>query len=182
VIGAAIAVGAYFGALPSVDMAPARTTFVVEGYPLDNSPQAAAAFPGNKVVLLAVVEATLDPAWVNASRAAPDAAAFIYTPIRVRVLEVLRGAPRLQSGTLIVRHLGGRIGDTEYVFSDEMAPLGLDPGNLVLLFLGEQRDLGDGRDGVTPNMLYVVDRTGIARSSDQRWSLDIGAFQALIRK
>jgi hypothetical protein len=156
--------------------------YFVDGYSLDNSPQAAAAFPGNDIVVLAEVEGVLPPQWSNAQRTGPDSAVFIFTPIRVRVLDILRGSPRLQDGVMTVRRLGGRIGEAEYVFSEELAPSGLEPGNIVLLFLGEQRDLGDGHDASTPNMLYTVDAAGVARSSDGRWSLDLESFRAVLAR
>jgi hypothetical protein len=164
---------------PVVDRAASElNTLYVQGYGLDNSPQAAASFPANDIVVISEVESALDPQWSGGRTS--DAATFIFTPIRIRVLEVLRGSPRLQGGGMIVRRLGGRIGDTEYVFSEEMAPAGLEPGNVAVLFLGAQRDLGDGYDAATPNMLYMIDTQGRARSSDGRWTIDLASFRELL--
>lgn len=183
IIGGVVAAAALvvsYGGTGSSTRAPSQTW--VDGYGLDNAPEAAVSFPGNEIVLLAEVSSTLPARWNTASRSEPGSGAFIYTPIRVRVLEILRGAPRLEDGEMMIRRLGGRVGDEEFVFSPDIAPRGLEPGNRVLLFLGEQRDVGDGLDAATPNMAYVVDVSGLARSSDGRNSLDLDSFRALLSR
>lgn len=103
---------------------------------------------------------------------------YIFTPVVAKVVEVLRGTPKLTDGQLIIRKLGGQVGTEAFVVSD--VPAGIEPGNRVILLLGEQRDLGDGLDAATPNMLYVVDKTGVARSSDGMWSIDLATFRAML--
>ncbi|TAJ99165.1 MAG: hypothetical protein EPO36_12795 [Chloroflexota bacterium] len=160
--------------------APSRVTWV-DGYELNDSPAAAASFPGNEIVVVADVVEELSARWNSSEPAEPGAPAFIFTPVRVRVVEVLRGAPRLQGGEIVIRRLGGRIGDQEFIFDPGLVPPGLEPGNRVLIFLGEQRDLGDGLDSSTPNMVYIIDTDGNVESADGRWSVDLGAFRELVK-
>jgi hypothetical protein len=151
-----------------------------DGYPLDDSPAAAAAFEGNEIVVLAEVLETLPARW-NTGQSRRGELAFIYTPVRVKVLEVLRGAPRVDSHVMFIRHLGGRVGDDELVVSEHVAPESLaEPGIRVLLFLGEQRDVGDGLEAATPNMVYVVDTSGRAVSADGH-TITLDEFRVLIQ-
>lgn len=166
------------GGDPGQEVASPNVTWV-DGYDLDHTPEAAVAFAGNEIVVLADVEEVLPARWNTASRDQPGSIAFIFTPVRVKVIEVLRGSPRLEGGSMIVRRLGGRVDGEEFIFSENVAPRGLEPGKRLLLFLGPQDDLGEGLDAATPNMAYVVDDGGNAQSSDGRWSLEVGAFRRL---
>lgn len=151
----------------------------MDGYPLDNSPSAAVSFAGNETIVLAQVIEVLSPRWNVKAGARPAALAFIFTPVRVKVLEVLRGVPRLDDGAMIVRQLGGRVDQDEFVASTDVAAH-LTLGSRFVLFLGEQRDLGDGLDAVTPNIAYLVDDVGMARSADGHWEIDLQGLQAII--
>ncbi len=186
VFGGAVLLGSLLGAYPTAvtlgePTASALNVVLVDGYEVDNSPISAASFPGNRIVVVADVVAVLPARWNASSRTEPDSPSFIFTPVRVHVIELLRGELRAEAGELIIRRLGGRVGDDEFVFSPDIMPGGLEPGNRVLLFLGEQRDLGDGLDAATPNMAYVVDAGGNATTSDGRWSIDLAKFKQLIR-
>jgi hypothetical protein len=95
---------------------------------------------------------------------------------------VFRGAPRLEEQIMVIRRLGGRVGDEELVVAEDLAPASLSaPGNRVLLFLGEQRDVGDGLQAATPNMVYVVDTSGRAVSTDGGHIITLDAFRVLIQ-
>jgi hypothetical protein len=155
----------------------ALTTTYADGYDLDNSPTAAAAFPGNQIIVVADIGTALPARW-SANAGKVGAMSYIFTPVVVNVVEVLRGAPRLTNGQLTIRKLGGQVGTEAFVVAD--VPAGLDPGNRVILFLGDQRDLGDGLDAATPNMAYRLDKTGVAVSSDAKWSIDMANFRALV--
>jgi hypothetical protein len=152
--------------------------YFADGYDLEHSPSAAAAFPGNEIVVLAYVGEALPARWNMDSRTDGDLA-FIFTPMQVSILEVLRGEPRLINETMIIRRLGGRVGDEELIVSDSIAAGGLVRGNRVLLFLGSQRDIG-GIDAATPNMAYVLNDKDIATSSDGQFSIGLEDFRALI--
>lgn len=156
---------------------PPLTTTYADGYDLDNSPAAAATFPGNKIIVVADISSVLPARW-NVDAAKAGSMRFIFTPVVVNVVEVLRGAPRLTNGQLTIRKLGGQVGADVFVVAD--LPAGIEPGNRVILFLGDQRDLGDGLDAATPNMLYTLDKTGAALSSDGLWSTDVAAFRAML--
>jgi hypothetical protein len=116
----------------------ALTTTYADGYDLDNSPTAAAAFPGNQIIVVADIGTALPARW-SANAGKVGAMSYIFTPVVVNVVEVLRGAPRLTNGQLTIRKLGGQVGTEAFVVAD--VPAGLDPGNRVILFLGDQRTL-----------------------------------------
>jgi hypothetical protein len=177
---AATALVAYAPWATRVGGSPSVLTYA-DGYPLDDSPAAAAAFEGNEIVVLAEVIQTLPARW-NTGESRRGDLAFIYTPVRVRVLDVFRGAPRLEEQIMVIRRLGGRVGDEELVVAEDLAPASLSaPGNRVLLFLGEQRDVGDGLQAATPNMVYVVDTSGRAVSTDGGHIITLDAFRVLIQ-
>jgi hypothetical protein len=89
---------------------PATNVTYAEGYDLDLSPEEAIAFDRNAIVVVADVVEALPAQW-NTKSPTRGQLAFIFTPLKVNVLEVLRGDPRLDNGTMIVRKLGGRVGD-----------------------------------------------------------------------
>lgn len=150
----------------------------MDGYPLDRPPGAAAAFSGNEIIVVAQVTELLPSRW-NTASPSPTKLAFIFTPTRVGVREVLRGSPRLDNGTMVVRQLGGQVGDDKYVAADDIStPLAL--RSEYVLFLGEQRDLGDGLDAATPNLAYLLDATDIARSADGEWKIDLAGLRTMI--
>jgi hypothetical protein len=79
--------------------------------------------------------------------------------------------------TIVVHEFGHSSGLTQ-----DLAPASLSaPGNRVLLFLGEQRDVGDGLQAATPNMVYVVDTSGRAVSTDGGHIITLDAFRVLIQ-
>jgi hypothetical protein len=131
------------------------------------------------IVVLGVIDEALPARWNTEVRDGPSFA-FIFTPLRITVLEVLRGDPRLKDGTMVIRRLGGRVGDEELVVSDDVVPPGLVPGNLVLLFLGEQQEIA-GVDAATPNMAYIVDAGGTAANASGV-SIDLAEFRSLIQQ
>lgn len=151
----------------------------VDGYDLDNSPAAAAAFPGNEIVVAVTVESALPARWNTLHPSQPGSMAFIFTPVRVRVDEVLRGVPVLVNGEMTIRQLGGRVGNDEFVVADAVPSSDLQTGCRLILFLGEQREIG-GILAATPNMAYVVDTQGFATSTDGRWAIELSLFKSLI--
>lgn len=175
IVGSAVGSGA-IGANRGTDPTTPRT-YLASGFQLDDSPKAAAAFPGNEIVVLAEIEEALPATWNTDLRDGGNFS-FIFTPLRITVKEILRGEPRLLNDTMLIRRLGGRVGDDELIVSDDVVPPGLVPGNQVLLFLGEQRTIAR-MDAATPNMAYVVDANGVAHGS-RGVSIDLAVFRSLI--
>lgn len=182
----AVALGAalIFGVLPRV-VAPSSGTGdgpvtvvrSVSGYPLDNAPAAAAAFSGNRVVILGTVAAIEDARWSSDDRDV----GHIYRPVRVDVIEVLRGD--VPGTNVTVRSLGGEADGVRMKFSDA-APLADVPlGTSVLLFLGDSAGGDSAGDGGPPgfNMAYVVEPGGRATSfPDEQHSIALQDFRRLL--
>jgi hypothetical protein len=163
---------------PGVEAHAVNITYA-DGYDLDRSPTSAVSFPGNSIVVIGDVVEALPPQW-NTSAPGRETLSFIFTPMRVAVREVLRGSPRLDNGAMIVRKLGGRVGDEELVVSTSIDAANLAVGQRVLLFMGPQRVL-NSLDAATPNMVFLVDSRGVATSVDGRWSLDTSWFRDQLR-
>jgi len=154
---------------------PATNVTYADGYELDLSPDQVVEFDRNVIVVVADVVETLAPQW-NTESPGRGSLSFIFTPLKVKVLEVLRGDPRLDGGTMIVRKLGGRVGPDELVVSSSFSSSHLEVGQRVLLFLGRQLVL-NSLDAATPNAIYIVDERGYATSVDGRWILDLEWFR-----
>jgi hypothetical protein len=163
---------------PNVEVPAANVTYA-DGYDVDRSPNSAVGFSGNSIVVIADVVGMLPAQW-NTPTPGRDKLSFIFTPMRVKVREVLLGSPRLQDGEMIVRKLGGRVGDDEFVVSTSIDSANLTVGQRVLLFLGSQQVL-NSVDAATPNIVYLVDDSGLATSLDGSWSLDLSWFRDHLR-
>lgn len=152
------------------------TIIRAEVYPLDDSPSQAAAFTGNDAIVLGTVT-NLGPARWNTPDESERSLRMIFRPLDVRVEEVLKGD--IKGATVIVRHIGGQVGNVKYV-RDDLPPLErLARGTQVLLFLGPTADTGDGVPARTPNMWYVV-KDGVAATPDGRHQIDLASFRELI--
>jgi len=135
----------------------------VASYGLIDTPEAAAEFSGNDLVFEAVVVGQRP---TRLTRATDDRAAatieYTYTPIDVVVTAVEVGDLRI-GDRLVVRVLGGRVGDVEYVFEDTASVEDYAPGTALMLFTEANIDV-DGVPAVTPNFVYVIE-DGVARSA-----------------
>lgn len=171
-------IAAYLG---RIDDRPMHV-YHADGYPLDDAPAAAAAFPGNEIVVIGEIMDELPARWNVAGGMSVDRFAFIYTPLRVDVSAVITGTPRLDGSTMVIRRLGGRVGDDELIVAQDIAPAGLVIGTRVLLFLGEQRDVGDGLVAATPNMTYFLDSNDVATSASGLYSVGLEAFAELVHE
>lgn len=140
-------------------------------YPLDNAPAAAAAFPGNRVVIIGTVAAVEPAYWGGPERDA----ARIYTPVRIDVIDVLKGE---LPATVIVRSPGGDVDGVRMEVLDGITIADLRPGSSVLLFLSAPA--GDGGPTAV-NMAYVIDPHGRATSfPDGRHTIGLADFRRLI--
>lgn len=161
--------------VPSLGIGGTPVTVVrtVSGYPLDDAPAAAAAFPGNRVVVLGTVAAIGHARWSSADRDA----GHIYSPVRVDVIEVLKGD--VPSSSVTVRSLGGEADGVRMEFFDSVPLADVAVGTRVLLFLSGE-SAGDG--GPTGfNMAYLVEPDGGATSfPGAQHSIPLDDFRTLI--
>lgn len=149
----------------------------ISGYPLDDAPAAAAAFDGNKVIVLGTVVEFGAPRWTSPDTKEPNR--FIYTPVRLRVDRSFRGT--IQEGsTILVRGLGGRVDDVAHEFDDMPSVVDFERDAQVLVFLGDARDTGNGHPARTPNMIYDVSAATEAISRDGEHRISITEFATLL--
>lgn len=149
----------------------------VAGYPLDDSPQAAASFDGNSVIVLATVVDMASARWTN-----PDPHArirFVYTPVHLQVDKSFRG-DITEGSRIVVRGLGGQVDDVVYEFDDMPTAAAFTKGAQVLVFMGDARDTGDGQSARTPNMVYRITSAGDAISLDGDDRLPLTEFEAIL--
>jgi hypothetical protein len=167
--GAAVVFGTFVRSQPQ----PTVVVRQMDSYPLDDSPDAAATFPGNKVILRGHIAAFLPAQWSSADHET----GHIYTPVRILVDEVVRGS--IPGTEVVVQSLGGSVDDVTMEFSDAPTLTELPMGSEVLLFLSAT-DTGSGLPP-TPNMAYTIDGN-VATSMykpDEQTQLD--SLLALIR-
>lgn len=149
-----------------------------DGFSLDDSSEQAAIFPGNAMIVLGTVQALEADRWSTPDRSARNR--FIYSPVRVRVDQVVRSPQPLRSD-LVVRAIGGEVGAERYVFEDAPPKSVFESGRQLLLFLTEPRDTGDGIVAVTPNMVYVVNGDGTVSTPDGEHKVTLARMLELIR-
>lgn len=162
---------------PVVAGEPTVVVYRADGYPLDDSPEQAAIFPGNAMIVLGTVQAQEADRWSTPDRTARNR--FVYSPVRVRVDQVVRGPQPLRSD-LVVRAIGGEVGAERYVFEDAPPKSVFESGRQLLLFLTEPRDTGDGIVAVTPNMVYVVNGDGTVSTPDGEHKVTLARMLELI--
>lgn len=132
-------------------------------YELDTSLAAMTEFEGNADVVVADVTAVEPARWNTVDGKAPaDPLAelsFIFTPVRVRVVDVLRGDTALGGREITVRRFDGTVGGT--TFEPHSGPnVALRDGQRVVLFLQEDHPLDDGRTDRIPNAAYLLRQDG----------------------
>lgn len=161
---------------PVVASDPA-VVYGADGFSLDDSPEQAAIFPGNAMIVLGTVQAQEADRWSTPDRTARNR--FIYSPVRVRVDQVVRGSQPLSSD-LVVRAIGGEVGAESYVFEDAPPKSVFESGRQLLLFLTEPRDTGDGIVAGTPNMVYIVNGDGTVSTPDGEHKVTLARMLELI--
>jgi hypothetical protein len=177
-LGFAVLSGVLPGALgPSSSSGDTPATVVRSAnlYPLDNAPAAAAAFSGNRVVVLGTVAAIEPARWSSGDRDTGD----IYRPVRIDVTEVLRGD--VPGTSVTVRSLGGEADGVRMEFFDTVPLADVAVGSRLLLFLGGE-PAGDGGPAGF-NMAYLVGPDGRATSfPDGQHSIALDDFRTLIEE
>lgn len=144
----------------------------VAGYGLIDTPAEAVAFTGNDLIFEARVTERSNARAVSVTAGGGPAIEYNYTPVSVVVTRVWRGDIK-PGDQLVVRALGGRVGDTEYVFEGTADAESYKPGSSMILFTEANIDV-DGIAAVTPNFVYVLEN-GVARSAvypDERMGAD----------
>ncbi len=145
--------------------APVATVIVREqnAYPLDDSPAAAAAFPGNSLILRGRIAGVGEPTWTSSDHDI----GHIYTPVTLEVEEVLRG-PAPSGRDVIVQSLGGTVGDIDMEFSDSPALAALPVESELVVFMAAPEP--GSFEPAAPNMVYRVDggvATSLARPDER---------------
>jgi hypothetical protein len=131
------------------------TTSYLDGYELDPSLAAAAVFPGNELVFEARVVGQ-DAARKVTPNGMEGNLTYIYTPVRVQVVKVMKG--KLTPGqALTVRALGGTVGGERTVSRLSPDPSEYSAGRRLVLMTAQPVDAGDGLTAVTPNYSLGVD-------------------------
>lgn len=178
----AIVIGALLSSafLVGVSLQRAPNVVTIAGYPLDDTPALAASYPGNRLVIVGTVDEHRSPRR-SLPEADPEAGiGFVYTPVRVVIEQVLLGNAE-PGQRIVVRGLGGVLGDTQYVVDDVPSVADFPVGERVLIFLGEARDTSDGSIAQTPHLVYRVNADNTVTSSDGDVSIALDAFAALIQ-
>lgn len=179
--GSALAVAAMAGDRTVVDdpvvAGDPAVVYGADGYPLDDSPEQAAIFSGNALIVRGTVQAQEADRWSTPDESV--AMRFIYSPVRLRVDQVLRGSQPLGS-QLLVRAIGGQVGGERFVYRDAPPKSVFEPGRQLLLFLTEPRDTGDGIVAGTPNMVYVVNGDGTVSTPDGEHKVTLARMLELI--
>lgn len=147
----------------------------VSGYTPNHDPVAAVGFPGSSLVVVGTIEAHQPAREANKDHPMR----MIYTPVRVRVTEVLKGNAQVGS-IVIVRGIGGRVGDTVFEVEDIPSIRDLAVGERVLLFLADARDIGDGLIARTPEFVYSVDAQDVAHHRDTGVVAPLAEFKRLL--
>lgn len=163
-----VAVGTVDPATPSV------TVSSINGYPLLPDPVSALEFSGNPLVFDAEVVRVGAPRQSRSSMGD-----YIYTPLDVRVTAVHRGA-LTPGSTIVVRALGGRIGDQETVTDLGLPPESFVVGVPLVIFSGEFVDTGDGLSATTPNFAFRYTDGFVESLADPTLRMPEAEFRALL--
>lgn len=159
---------------PSAAPGAAPVTLVrdTNAYPLDDAPAAAAAFPGNRAILVGTVTSVGPARWSGLDRDT----AHIYVPVEVDVAEVWKGD--VPDATVSVRSLGGEVDGVRMEVPDGVPIAELQHGTRVLLFLGDEAPVS----GPQPvNMAYTISAQGCAASfPGAEHSITLADFRGLI--
>jgi len=132
--------------------------YLTSSFDLDTSLAEMVAFPSNAIVVRGRVVGA-DPArWNTPDGAEPSVQRpmhYVFTPVRVRVTEVLAGSHLRAGQTFTTRRYDGKVGSVR--FAEEHGASPLRPGRDVVLFLQAPQPLNDGRADLIANAVYVVD-------------------------
>ncbi len=150
------------------------------------TPEQAVTFSGTPIVVVAVVTGSREARWNGKEGHRPTASElasngrpeFVWVPVDIRITQVLRGD--VDNEALILRSLGGRIGDVTVDFGDNTSLPVLDPGTMLVLFLNPPVDAGDGLIASTPNHVYIVEGN-VAKSSNGTHEIGLDQLIEMIR-
>jgi hypothetical protein len=176
----AFALGQSGGPGPAVAQQTSLTTSYLDGYELDPSLDAAAVFPGNELVFEAGVVGR-DAARKVTAKGTDERLTYIYTPVRVQVIKVMKGDLKVGQ-TLTVRALGGTVADERTVSRLSPDPAQYADGRRLVLMTARPVDAGDGLSAVTPNYLLGFDekRGSVFNIDHPAESLPIATFSKVL--
>ena len=182
VVAAAAAGATGTGGRTPASAASQHQVVTMSGYELDTRLSAMTKYTGNAEVVVADVTAVEPARWNTPSGTAPDAPdplSFIFTPVRVSVVDVLRGDGALAGQELTVRRFEGTVGGV--TFQQEHGPVAaLHDGQRVVLFLQPEQPLDDGRSDRIPNAAYVLQADGSLLSPEGDASETLAQLKALL--
>jgi hypothetical protein len=176
-LAAAAAVGVSYDQVFVGAQSAQPTVLTMSGYGLDDNPSAAAAFPGNVVVVLGTVDHYAQAHWNTNDASSPMRA--IFTPVVVKVDSVLKGSA---PSSITVRVFGGQVGNVVQKVTPDLVDLNdVAVGRRVLLFLGAENTIADGSRGYTVNQAFNVDQSGQVTSADLKHTISIDEFSRLVK-
>ncbi|WP_212841887.1 hypothetical protein [Catellatospora sp. IY07-71] len=159
-VAAALGACAQPPAAPPAESADQVVVTTVSGYELKGDPKSAIEYKGNVLIFSGQVIRHEAPRKVDRATESGGAIKFIYTPVVVKIDKVTKGKGFVPGQEIVVRAIGGQIGNekTEYEFGP--APEQYQVGMKLVLFTQAPVDAGDSLHAVTPNFTYVEDSAG----------------------
>ena len=142
---------------PEIESTGAVDVTNIDGYAPAGDPKSAIEYTGNQLIFTAEVLRHLAPRKVNAKAPSGDAIKYIYTPVEVRVENPVKGTSVKAGDVVIIRAIGGQIGNERTDYKIGPVPGQYKQGQKFVFFTGVGADAGDGVTAITPNFVFAFE-------------------------